>query len=68
MSNHPKVTTIAEAFRLAAENASQLETEEPYVSEIWRSETYGNPAKAIAYTHADNIAEELTALAEEYEE
>lgn len=65
---HPKVTTIAEAFRQAAEIASDLETKPPLISKIWIDEATTDPAKAIAYTHADRIAEELTALAEEYEE
>lgn len=65
--NHPKVTTIAEAFRLAAKIASKLETNPPLISKKLIDEAITNPANAIAYTHADNIAAELEALAEEYD-
>ena len=65
--NHPKVTTIAEAFRLAAKVAGDLETKPILISKDWIDEATTDPAKAIAYTHADNIVSELEALAEEYE-
>ena len=66
--NHPKVTTIAEAFRLAAKIASDLETKTPVITNDWLVTAMRDPAEAIAYTHADKIAKELEALAEEYEE
>lgn len=64
--NHPKVTTIAEAFRLAAKIAGDLQVKRPYIADVWKNGT--DPVEGIAYTHADNIAEELTALAEEYQD
>lgn len=65
--NHPKVTTIAEALRLAAKIAEEATIKKPIISDAWFKEAQSDPAEAIAYTHADRIAEELTALAEEYE-
>lgn len=65
--NHPKVTTIAEAFRLAASIAEQMNVSKPPISDAWLKEAQYQPEGAIAYTHADNIARELEALAEEYD-
>lgn len=48
--NHPKVTTIAEAFRLAAKIANDAKLEKPVISKLWANEAQYEPLEAAAYT------------------
>ena len=62
-----KATTIAEAFQIAANIARNETIKMPYISKEWTVFCPGDPTKAIAYTHADRIAELIEAEAEKYD-